>query len=442
MKKFGIITVLSLLVFLPNLKAQPSDKYGGDKEACGRNYTIYYEMYKLKNFEEAIPYWQKTVSICPRFSASLWKNGEKMYVQKIKNTTDEKIREELIDSLLWIFDQRMLHFGEDLRTGTGYILGKKGVAMAKYRPKEYTQAYNTLKESIKIQQQNAKADVVLTFMKISRILYSDGIISSEDILRDYETSMKVVEANLGKDPQDKNFTLVKEGVDNHFSKSGAADCEALQAIYAKQFVLQKSDQDWVNRVLMQLKSTGCSDSEFYMEMLLAQYAISPSGTSAHHIAQRLMQDEKLEQAIYYLELSLEQPLDENEKANVLYEVAYIQYSQYKDYQKARDYARKALEIRPSWGDPSLLIGRIYIDARAEVFDDEFDQKSVLWAAIDQFAKAKRVDPEVKDKAEELIKAYSILLPTKESLFYYSLKNGDPYQVKGWINEKTKVKSRD
>ena len=63
-----------------------TDKYGTDKDACGRNYTIYYEQYRLQNYDEAIPFWQKTIEICPAFSANLWKNGEKMYREKISKS--------------------------------------------------------------------------------------------------------------------------------------------------------------------------------------------------------------------------------------------------------------------------------------------------------------------------------------------------------------------
>ncbi|MEA1875827.1 MAG: tetratricopeptide repeat protein, partial [Bacteroidota bacterium] len=107
-----------------------------------------------------------------------------------------------------------------------------------------------------------------------------------------------------------------------------------------------------------------------------------------------------------------------------------------------NYARKAIEIRPDWGEPYLLIGRIYIDARSSAFPDKFDQTTVIWAAIDQFTKAKAVDPKVRDKTEGLIKSYSVLLPPAETLFYYALKKGDDYLVKSWLNEKTTVKARD
>jgi hypothetical protein len=88
-----------------------------------------------------------------------------------------------------------------------------------------------------------------------------------------------------------------------------------------------------------------------------------------------------------------------------------------------------------------LIGQLYIAAREDVFDNDFDQTTVFWAAIDKFAQAKNVDPEVADKANDLIRQYSKYFPNNELVFFHTLKEGDSYKVGGWINETTTVRSR-
>ena len=57
--------------------------------------------------------------------------------------------------------------------------------------------------------------------------------------------------------------------------------------------------------------------------------------------------------------------------------------------------------------------------------------------MDQFAKAKQVDPSVSGDADKLISMYSKYFPTKEEMF--DLPNelgGSTFIVGGWINEKT------
>ena len=419
-----------------------TDKFGSDKDACGRNYTIYYEYYRLKNYDEAIPFWQKTIEICPAFSSTLWKNGEKMYRKKIslsKNPADKLI---LADSLLWILDQRINYFGTDLKYGKGYLLGKKGVAAAKFKNESTSQAYKYLKESTKIEQTNSKPDVVLVLMKTSVKLYSEGELSEIEILQNYELCMQIVDENLLRKPGDKSFNTVKEYVESAFLKSGAADCDVLISLFSKQFPDKKSDINWINKVERQLKNSGCTEQDFYIDIAIAKLDINQEGDKAHNLAQFLLKREDFDQAIKYLLLSLDFGIDEQEQSEVYYELAYLYYNHLNKLQEARDLAKKATVLNPNWGDPYLLIGKIYIDARSAAFNDTFEQNTVLWAAIDQFSIAKQKDPKVNEKAKGLISTYSAYFPLKETLFFHTLKSGDKYEIKGWINESTTVRSRD
>jgi hypothetical protein len=67
-------------------------------------------------------------------------------------------------------------------------------------------------------------------------------------------------------------------------------------------------------------------------------------------------------------------------------------------------------------------------------------KSVYWAAVDKFVKAKQVDPTVEATANEYIASYSKYYPTKEERF--DLPNefsGSSFYVGGWIGESTAIR---
>ncbi len=426
----------------PGSFAQQGDKYGSDKDACGRNYTIYYEYYKLKNYSEAIPFWQKTIEICPAFSINLWKNGEKMYRQKIEEASSSEQKQVFVDSLLWILDQRNVYFGADLKAGEGYVLGKKGVVLMTYKEGSEKEAYDLLKKSIEIEKINSKPDVLLNFMKATAALFDSGAFESDQVLTDYNFCMQIIGENLARNSSDQIFNTVKDLSETLFIKSGAADCDALISLFAKQLNDHKTDSEWLSKVEYQLKLSGCTEDPFYLNVADAKLNLSQSGEEAHNLAQFLLQRENYTEAKKYLELSLTYGMNDSELAQACYELAYLYYHDLKEFQNARDYARKALEIRPNWGEPYLLIGKIYVDARSTAFDDDFDQNTVLWAAIDQFDKAKKLDPKVSDKAQDLILTYSAYFPLKETLFYHTLKSGDEYRIESWIQEQTTVRSRD
>ena len=112
----------------------------------------------------------------------------------------------------------------------------------------------------------------------------------------------------------------------------------------------------------------------------------------------------------------------------------------KQPQKARTLALEAINLKPEWGEPYILIGDVYAGSK-DCFTDEFEKATIYWVAVDQFSKAKSVDADVVEKANERISTYKKYFPDIETIFFYSLKEGDNYKVGCWINETTKVRAR-
>jgi len=100
-------------------------------------------------------------------------------------------------------------------------------------------------------------------------------------------------------------------------------------------------------------------------------------------------------------------------------------------------------LRPNWGKPYLLIGKLYASSGKLCGPGTgFESQKVIWPALDYFNKAKQVDPSLADDAQELINRYWAYLPTTEDIFMMSgIKNGDPFYVGCWIGENTTVRTR-
>jgi tetratricopeptide (TPR) repeat protein len=388
-----------------------------------------------------MPWWKLALETCPRYSKNLYLHGVKMFEDKIEKETDPKKQSVLIDSLLWVYDTRITYFGDDARAGRGYILGAKGIAMQKYRKDEYQKSYNTLGESIKLMGTQSEARVVLTYMQASQQLFKDGVIDAEKVLSDYETCMDIVDAYLKLNPDDEGFKLTKDQVEVYFTNSGAATCDALVKLFTGKFAALKDDVNWLKKVTKQLKKAGCTDSDLFAEAAEAQFKLEPTAEAAHNIAFIFLRREESEKAAEYLQKGIDIGQQSEELADMYYELATLIYSREKNYQKARSLALKAIDTRPNWGKPYILIGQIYIQARKDVFTDPFDQATVFWVAVDKFIKAKSVDPEIADEANNLINTYSEYFPNNEEVFMRTMRDGDSYTVGGWINETTKVRSK-
>ncbi len=436
-----IVAVLFTFAFVPALWPQSNEKYGSDEQLCLRNYSLYKGYLKNNSFPDAKMFWQKMIQICPKYSTGIWADGEKIYKEIISATTDPLKKSQLIDSLLWIYDQRITYFGDNPRIPIGYILGKKGISIMQYGTRPIEEGYNTLKESVAMQRDNSNAAVILTLMKASKSLFSSGMITAEEVIENYSSCISIANVNLLKDPEDENFLAARTGIEQYLISSKAADCPTLVNIYLDQFQENQKNSEWLVKIIDLLKSTGCSDSGLYTQSVEALFVLEPSAVSAHQLANIYFTGGNYERAVEYLGKGVSLGEESEEKANMYYELAYIQYVHLKNYQKAREYALKAIDLRPHWGDPYILIGKLYIDDRMSVSDKEFEQEAVFWAAVDKFIQAKKVDPEQSKRVNELINQYSQYFPINDDVFMWTYRDGQEYKVGGWINELTTVRSR-
>ena len=418
-----------------------NEKLGSDPNECLKNYSLYLEFYKQKNYTDALPWWKKAVAICPKYSKNFWMHGESMYQSFIGEATDPVRKEVLIDSLMWIYDQRIEHFSDDPRTPVGYVIGLKGLSLLQYRREEFRKSYELLGQAVDQLGIKSEAAFLLTYMMCSRQLFLDNEISAEQVLTDYEKTMAIVDANLKLTPNDQGFITTYDGIERYFSTSGAASCEALVALYTPKFEALRDNVEWLKKITRQLRKGDCTDSKVFSDASEALFKIEPNADAAHNLAAFFLRKQDYEKANDYLMKAINLGQQSEELADMYYEAAYIQYMYYKDYQKVRTFANKAVEARTNWGEPYLLIGKAFIDSRNDTFSDEWDRSTVFWVAVDKFIKAKSVDPESTEKANELINTYSQYFPMNELVFMRTHKEGDTYLVKGWINENTKVRSK-
>lgn len=110
---------------------------------------------------------------------------------------------------------------------------------------------------------------------------------------------------------------------------------------------------------------------------------------------------------------------------------------------ARSYCRKASKFRPNWGEPYLLVGIMYASSgsRCSAKGTGWDAQICVWPAIDEWVKAKSVDPSVASKANKYIGQYSAFMPTKTEIFQRQLKEGASIKVPCWIQQTTTIRGR-
>ncbi len=466
----SIVLIFALLVsghILGQNQQKTDDKWGSNPEQCKMNLSVYREFVKQKNYVDALPAWRKTIQLCPKSTKNLYIDGAKIYKFLIKQNKDNKeLKSKYVDSLMWVYDMRIKYFGHEAEN-----LGKKGVDLYSYDKSRYNEAYEYCKKSYEALGKNTLTPTMFTMFRIAVKKYKKKELDKTQVLDDFTAAMDVYEytinnapakkdslqklADATTDPRQKNKLLRKiKRIDKEvklakdlrsktellFTKSGVADCQTLESIYQPKFESHKEDTVFLKQSLKILYKVGCTESDLFIKIAEAQYKIKPTETSAYSIAKLLSKKGEYSKAVNYYKKAIELANDSSEdKPKYYLELATILGTKLNNKAEARNYAYKALELKPKWGKPYLLIGSLYASSSKSCGKDKFEQQAVFWSAVDMFIKAKSVDPEVAGEANKLIGKYSQYFPDKEDAFFHGVKEGDTYQVGCWINVKTKAR---
>jgi tetratricopeptide (TPR) repeat protein len=406
--------------------------------------SVFEQFYNQGNYEAELQTWENLYKFFPKSSENIYIQGLKMHEELFNKATGEK-KEELFNKVLEIYDNRIKYFDNE-----GYNLGRKATFYLKHKLRNidslsleqkkqiYKIGYNWLETSVDKQGDNSEAAVLLLLNQATSVLYKAGDFKAEKVMANYDKTSKIVEVNLTKNPNDDNFQKAKNGINRTFVESGAVTCEVLVPLYQDMFTKNPNDLASLKRINYMLNRQDCSDSKLYADVAEKLYQLEPTAESAFSMARLFLKRQNTPKAIEYYDQAINAQKDKYEKASYCNELAQVLFSQ-KEFAKARNYARQAISLNPEWGKPYILIGKLYISSAKSIGETDTQQRMVYVLAVDQFAKAKSVDPEIAAEANKEIATYSQYFPGKEDAFFEGLKSGDSYRVGGWINETTTVR---
>lgn len=445
--KFGLtVVILALAVFAGYSQKGIEDgsKYGHGEDSiqCIRNYSLYSEYYKQKNYDDALPYWRLVFNDCPKVSKNIYQHGANMYKFYIiqatrKNNID--LKNALVDTLMQVYDQRIKLYPKD----KGRVLGYKAADILRFKKNDLVcmkKAYAFSSEAIDIRKNSIPKSVINTYMHTTIFLFDNNDISDSEVVENYARTIAILDAQLAKNPDDEELENLKASIGSIFANSGAASCEALIKLFSPKFKESPEDIDVLKKISYWLNNTGCTESNLYLNATISLNKLEPSATLAYHIAQLYVKQKNYQAAVQFYKQAIDQETEMAAKSKYLVEIGYIIQSEYGDLPQAKSYALKAIKADPNSGKPYLLLGNIYAGAK-NFGPDDLSHKAVFWVSVDQYIKAKQMDPDLASLANDRIKAYSQYFPDTEMVFFFGFNVGDRYTLNGWINESTIVRTK-
>jgi tetratricopeptide (TPR) repeat protein len=187
-----------------------------------------------------------------------------------------------------------------------------------------------------------------------------------------------------------------------------------------------------------LERKNCVDSPLFFAATESLHKIQPNAKSAYLMGALSRQKEQLSNAISYLNEAVELTEDKDDKIKALNLLAAVYYEQ-RNYSQARSSALKIIQLDPNYGKAYMFIGDLYANSANQCTGDDLGGKTVFWAAVDMYVKAKNADPSIADEANAKISQYSRYYPAATDLFFRDMQEGASYTVGCWINENTTIR---
>lgn len=443
----GMITLFGAQAFAQK-GVEDGSKFGHGEDSirCLQNLSLFTEYVKQKSYADALESWEIVYNECPISSSRVYTDGIKIMEWRYRSEKDKTKKDELFNQLMGVYDKRVKYMGTHRKYNENYILGRKATKMLQYKKteKEYrAQAQELFEKSVAGQKAKSEVAVLATYMTNTVAMYKSDQSDAEAVVNNYIKVSELLTQQISaskKESTIKKLTGVKGNVEKLFATSGAADCKTIEAIFGAKFEENKENKDWLKMVNRLLARANCEDAQLLYDVSESLHTLEPSSSSAYGIARGYLKSQNVEKAVEYYVEAIKLEEDASQKAKFSYQLGLIKQSQGK-LNESRVLARSAIKLRPDWGDPYILIGNLYADSANNFGKDEFEHKSAYWVAVDMFNKAKRVDPEVAAKANELIAIYSEHFPKIDEIFYRAFKVGDSYSVGGWISTSTKIRAK-
>ena len=449
MKKFFVVfsvMMLSLTAFAQK-GVEDGSKYGHGEDSvrCIQNLSLYQTYAKQGDYATALEFWTIAYTECPAASINLYIEGAKIRTWQLKREKDPAKKMEYFNALMQVYDQRIQYFGDYVRAPRPFVYGRKAVDYFTLHPdgenSDKKPAYEWLTICINecsVRQFNAA--YAPYFILASKAMLENPEHKTQ-FINDYLKVMDVMDQKIAlakTDAEKEKLAAYESDINDVFVSSGVADCTTLQEIFAADLEANKTNLEWLNKVVDLFKRVKCTDTEVYFAASQYSHQLNPTPESAEGCAYMCIKKEEYSKAAEYLNEAIAMTDDNNKKSEYEFLAATALFAG-KQYAEARKHALAAASYKEGYAEPYIMIAKMYANS-VDQFDDQVIRRLVYCAAVDKLEKAKSIDPAVAEECNDLIAKYKEQYPRSEDVFMNpNVDEGKPYTLGGWINERTIVR---
>ena len=430
-------------------------------EACTETLSLMSTSVKAKDVT-SYDYLTTLRKDCPSFHKSIYTLGEFAVKLKIEKATTPQDKEKYVRDLLKLYDEHDKYFPEN---SAGNKM-KKGLALFDNKVGTTDEVFQLLDTAFKTDYANfkyAKAMYVYFEILVNKHKANQGV-ELQQVFDKYDDLANKLDEEEEELTNEKDALISKEdsgvalsdrelkrkarleesleifsGVRNDMGNIilELSTCAKLIPFYQKSFEANKTNEEWLKRAANRLEAKECDTDPLFSKISEALYKLNPSADAAEKLGVVEYQRKNITKAMDYFNQAAELYKDNTKKANVYYKMASV-YSKSNKVQ-SRNYARKALAVKPSYGKAYLLIASLYGSSINDCGNDQFEKRAMYWLAAQYCDKAAAVDSSLRSQASSNASKYRAAAPSKTEIFQ-SGKQGQRIAFNCWVGESIVVPS--
>ena len=405
-----------------------------------------------ENFNLGFNNWKTAYESAPAADGkrpSHYVDGRKFYKALLKRDQNKDNHDGYQDMVMKLYDEQIECYKNE-----AFLLGRKAFDMF-YSPK-FGYRESTLEAFKTALEKGGNKTEYIVFDPLAKVvgyLYSKEKVAKEEARDLYLKMEEIAEHNI------KNNTQYGAYYDSGWKNAKSEyrkiedeifDCDYFKGKLLPEYEEKKGDLETVKYIYNKLAQQGCDTEDPKLlevkstyESLAAEANEKIEGdrrkNNPCYDASQLQKEGKYAEALSRYQDCIGGG-DQTDEAlsQVYYSMASIEFRQNKSYNQARNYARKAAELKPGWGKPYIMIGDMYSSTVSSCGKDAFNRGLAVLAAIDKYSYAKSIDPEVASEANSRIGRISGSKPPKEDVFM-SKTEGKKKKVPCWIGETVTVR---
>lgn len=425
---------------------------------CSQKLLVFEEGSKEQDFTEVYTSFLELKKLCAEESVFI--SAEKILSQHVTNASASDAKNQMIQKLVSVYDEHDKAFPNN-KNGNRI---SKALLLFENKQGSSDEIFTFLDQAFKTDNASFTSPNLLNIyanLVVSQYNFEEKKLSVDQLLEKLDQIQEKVQSESKKveglkdnlelkaqteslSAEDKSllqntkntvreFGLVSSNLNGNLNK--IVDCEKLVAFYEKGFEKNAENALWLERASERLNAKKCN-TDLYVKVTEKWNALSPTAKSAYDLAIIARKTRDKEKTIEYFMQSASLQKDADKKSDLFYLIATTYGNT--DKPKAREFAKKAIQAKPSSGKSYIFLSQLYANSSEECGKNNFDKRAIYWLAANMAKQAGIVEPAIKKSADQLMDDFNKKAPSKKEISEAKRKAGEQISYDCWLGESVSI----